>query len=271
MMLRKLTLATLLAGGLLATTAQAQEHDHDVMAPTRQTWSFAGPFGTFDTAQLQRGFQVFREVCSNCHSMNLLAFRNLAQEGGPEFSEAQIKALAAEYKVMDGPNDEGKMVERPARPSDHWPATYPNPEAARAALGAAPPDMSLLAKARSYSRGFPMFLLDAVIQYQEHGVDYIYALMNGYSKADDPNWNDYFPGHHIGMAKPLSDGQVEYTDGSPKTVQQYARDVAAFLMWTAEPHLEQRKKTGLRVMLFLLVLSSLLYFTKKKIWSNIAH
>jgi ubiquinol-cytochrome c reductase cytochrome c1 subunit len=270
-MLKSLTLVSFLAGSLTLSVAQAQEHNHDVMTPTRQSWSFAGPFGTFDTAQLQRGFQVFREVCSNCHSMNRLAFRNLAQEGGPEFSEAQVKALAAEYKVTDGPNDEGKMFERPARPSDHWPATYPNPEAARAALGAVPPDMSLLAKARSYSRGFPMFLLDAVIQYQEHGVDYIYALMNGYSKNDDPNWNDYFPGHHIGMAKPLSDGQVEYTDGSPKTVQQYARDVAAFLMWTAEPSLEQRKKTGLRVMLFLILLSSLLYFTKKKIWSEVTH
>ena len=203
--------------------------------------------------------------------MTKLNFRNLSQPGGPQFSEAQVKALAAEYKVQDGPNEDGKMFERNGRPSDAWPSPYPNAQAARAAIGAAPPDMSLLAKARSYSRGFPMFLVDAVIQYQEHGVDYIYALLNGYSKNDDPTWNDYMPGNHIAMAKPLSDGQVDYTDGSPKTSQQYARDVAAFLMWSAEPHLEQRKKTGFRVMAFLILLSSLLYFTKKKIWANVAH
>jgi ubiquinol-cytochrome c reductase cytochrome c1 subunit len=226
-------------------------------------------------AQLQRGFQVYREVCANCHSMQSVSIRNVGEPGGPEFSEAQVKALAADYKVKDGPNDAGEMFERPGRPSDRFPSPYPNPEAARATLGAIPPDFSVLAKARSYSRGFPLFLIDALPipggAYQEHGVDYIYALLNGYSKNDDPNYNDYFPGHKIGMAKPLSDGQVEYTDGSPKTVQQYARDVASFMMWAAEPKLEERKRTGFRVMAFLLIFGGLMYYTKKKVWSAVAH
>lgn len=265
--------AALASGAALISGAALAAGEGPV--PQRQTWSFAGPFGTFDRAQLQRGFQVYREVCAACHSLSRIAFRNLAEPGGPTFSEGQVKALAAEYKVKDGPNDAGEMFERPGRPSDRFPLAYPNDAAARATLGAVPPDLSVIAKARSYSRGFPMFLVDALPipggAYQEHGVDYLYALLTGYTKDDDPNWNEYFPGHKIGMAKPLSDGQVEYTDGSPKTLSQYARDVAAFLMWTAEPKLEDRKKTGFRVMAFLLVFGGLLYYTKRKVWADVSH
>ena len=269
---KKISLAIAALAGMMSFTSAAQAADaHAAPTPERQSWSFAGPFGKFDQAQLQRGFKVYREVCANCHSMSRVAIRTLGQEGGPEFSEAQVKALAAEYKVKDGPNESGEMFERAGRASDRFPAPFPNPEAARSALGAVPPDLSVIAKARSYSRGFPMFLLDAVIQYQEHGVDYIYALLNGYTDKNDPNWNEYFPGHKIGMAKPIDNGQVEYSDGSPATTQQYARDVSAFLMWAAEPALEQRKKTGLRVMIFLILLAGLVYFTKKKIWANVEH
>ena len=264
--LKTLGLAALLAAAALPAIAAS---GHDTKTPERQSWSFAGPFGTFDRGQLQRGFRVFREVCSNCHSAKLISFRNLAQPGGPEFSEAQVKALAAEYKVQDGPGDDGKMFERPARPADRFPSNYANPEAAKAVLGAVPPDMSVLAKARSYSRGFPLFLVDPFIQYQEHGVDYIYSLIaKGYSDDNDPNHNDFMPGGRIAMAKPLSDGQVEYTDGSPETVDQYTRDVSAYLMWMAEPKLEERKKTGFKVMAFMILFAGLLYFTKKRVWAK---
>jgi ubiquinol-cytochrome c reductase cytochrome c1 subunit len=236
--------------------------------PPRQEWSFYGPFGRYDQAQLQRGFQVYREVCSNCHSLQLVAFRNLADPGGPGFSEAQVKALAATYKIKDGPNDAGEMFERPGRPSDYFPWNFANEQAAKAALGAAPPDMSLLAKARTYERGFPRFLIDPIIQYQEQGADYIDALLNGYTDDNDLNWNEYFPGHKIAMPKPLSDGLIDYADGSPKTVQQYAKDVAAFLMWAAEPNLEERKRLGFSVLIFLIVYAILLLFVKKKIWSR---
>jgi cytochrome c1 len=239
--------------------------------PPLQSWSFSGPFGKYDRAQLQRGYQVYREVCSNCHSMRLVAFRDLAAPGGPGFSEEQVKALAATFKVKDGPNQTGEMFERPGRPSDYFPSPFPNPEAAAAALGAAPPDMSLLAKARDFERGFPLFLVDAVTQYQEEGVDYIYSLLNGYTKADDPNYNEWFPGNHIAMPPPLSDGAVEYTDGAPKTVQQYSKDVSAFLMWAAEPKLEARKSLGFAVFLYLIVFSVLLYLVKKRIWAKIPH
>ncbi len=239
--------------------------------PPRQSWSFYGPFGKYDRAQLQRGYQVYREVCANCHSMKLVAFRDLAASGGPSFSEEQVKALAATFKVKDGPNQTGDMFERPGRPSDYFPSPFPNPEAAAAALGAAPPDMSLLAKARDFERGFPLFLVDAVTQYQEEGVDYIYALLNGYTKADDPNFNEWFPGHHIAMPPPLSDGAVAYTDGSPQTLQQYAKDVAAFLQWAAEPKLEARKTLGFAVLIYLAVFAVMLYLIKRRIWAKIPH
>ncbi|MGB8899680.1 MAG: cytochrome c1 [Methylocella sp.] len=234
--------------------------------PPRQKWSFYGPFGRYDQAQLQRGFQVYREVCSNCHSLDMVAFRNLADPGGPGFSEAQVKALAATYKIKDGPNDTGEMFERPGRPSDYFPWNFSNVQAATAALGAAPPDMSLLAKARTYERGFPLFLIDPIIQYQEQGADYIYALLNGYTNDNDANWNEYFPGHKIAMPKPLSDDVVGYADGSPKTIAQYAKDVSAFLTWAAEPKLEERKRLGFRVLIFLIVYAGMLLLVKRRIW-----
>ncbi len=239
--------------------------------PPRHSWSFFGPFVKYDRAQLQRGYQVYREVCANCHAMKLVAFRDLAGSGGPGFSEEQVKALAATFKVKDGPNQTGEMFERPGRPSDYFPSPFPNPEAASAALGAPPPDMSLLAKARDFERGFPLFLVDAVTQYQEEGVDYIYALLNGYTKADDPNFNKWFPGHHIAMPPPLSDGAVDYTDGAPKTLQQYSKDVSAFLMWAAEPKLEARKSLGFAVFIYLAIFAAMLYLIKRRIWAKIPH
>lgn len=265
--------ATLLAGvvALSNLTARAEEEQPN---PTRQQWTFAGAFGKFDKAQLQRGFKIYKEVCSNCHELHI-PIRTLSQPGGPELSVDEVKALAASYTVKDGPNASGEMFDRPGRPSDYFPAPFPNPEAAAAALGNAPPDMSLLAKARKYERGFPLFVLDALPvpggMYQELGPDYIYAILHGYEHDDDPNWNAYFPGHKIAMAKPLADGQVDYTDGTPATLDQYAKDVASFLYWAAEPTLETRKSLGVKVMIFLLVLSCLMYFTKRTIWSDVAH
>ncbi len=255
---------------LAANNPKPEPNSHEQPNPPRQAWSFHGPFGRFDRAQLQRGFQVYHEVCSNCHSLALVAFRNLADPGGPGFSEAQVKALAATYKIKDGPNDAGEMFERPGRPSDYFPWNFANEQAAKAALGAVPPDMSLLAKARTYERGFPLFLIDPFIQYQEQGADYIYALLTGYTEQNDLNWDEYFPGHKIAMPDPLSDGLIDYADGSPETVQQYAEDVAAFLTWAAEPKLDERKRLGLRVLVFLIVYAGLLLLVKKKIWSRAA-
>jgi ubiquinol-cytochrome c reductase cytochrome b/c1 subunit len=259
--------------GLVPRTVPAAE----APKPPAQRWSFAGPLGTYDRAQLQRGFKVYREVCQSCHSLKLVAFRNLADPGGPGYSAAQAAAVAAEYKIKDGPNEQGEMFERPGRVGDYFPPPFPNDQAARAANGGAlPPDLSVMAKARGYERGFPWFLLDMVTQYQEAGPDYITALLNGYEDAPPDfklppgtSYNKYFPGHAIGMPKPLSDGQVEYTDGTPTTVEQYARDVSAFLMWTAEPKMEARKRLGLQVMIFLIVFAALLYFTKKRVWHRV--
>ncbi len=251
--------------------------------PPRQSWSFSGPFGTFDRAQLQRGFKVYKEVCASCHSLSMVSFRNLSQPGGPQFSRGQVEALAATYQITDGPNDSGEMFQRPGRPADKFPKAFPNENAARAANGGAyPPDFSVLAKARTYSRGFPWFILDAFTQYQEHGPDYITALLNGYVEpppgvtlAPGQHYNLYMPGNAIAMAKPLSDGQVEYPKGPdgrapvPETVAQYAKDVSAFMMWAAEPHMEARKQMGFKVIIFLIVFAGLLYFTKKKIWGRI--
>ena len=241
----------------------------------RQDWSFAGMFGTFDQAQLKRGFQVYKEVCS---ALPRAAHPDAhpCQPGGPGFTADEVKTLAATYTVHDGPNMQGEMFDRPGRPADFFPSPFANPEAAAAALGAAPPDMSLLAKSIKYERGFPKFVFDplpipGIGTYQEVGPDLIYAILNGYSHDDDPNWNLYFPGHKIAMPKPLSDGQVQYKDGSPATVQQYSKDVAAFLYWAAEPNMEYRKLIGRRVLVFLLVFAVLLYFTKKRIWADVAH
>ncbi|KIZ47928.1 MULTISPECIES: cytochrome c1 [Rhodopseudomonas] len=263
---------TLMLGGIRDAKAETEQP-----TPPSQEWSFAGPFGKFDRAQLQRGFKVYKEVCSACHSMKLLSYRNLADPGGPGFTKEQAAAVAAEATVKDGPNDAGEMFERPGRLADPFHSPFPNEMAARAANGgAAPPDMTLLAKARSYERGFPQFIFDFFSMFQEQGPNYIDALLQGYvdpppegfTLPDGSYYNKYFPGHSIKMPPPISDGQVTYEDGSPETLPQYAKDVASFLMWTAEPHLEARKKLGLQVMIFLLILSGLLYFTKKRIWAD---
>jgi len=277
--------AGLVVAGTLGAVA-AEEAGHNaaepthfpILKPTEEKWSFAGPFGTYDKAQLQRGLKVYKEVCSACHSMNLVAFRTLEDLG---YSDAQVKAFAAEYTVQDGPNADGEMFERPAIPSDHFPSPFPNVEAAAAANnGAAPPDFSLIAKARGVERGFPTFVFDIFTQYAQGGPDYIHSLLTGYDHeppegmqiAEGTHYNPYFiGGKSLAMAKPLSDDQVTYDDGSPQTVDQYGRDVSAFLMWAAEPHLEDRKKTGFRVMVFLVLFAGLVYLAKRKVWSNVAH
>jgi ubiquinol-cytochrome c reductase cytochrome b/c1 subunit len=270
-------IALMVAGGLLVGGMQdARAEDHGT-SPPGQKWSFSGPIGKFDRGALQRGLKVYKEVCSACHSLSYVAFRNIADAGGPGFSAAQAAAFASDYKITDGPNDAGEMFERPGRPADYFPSPFPNEQAARAANGgAAPPDLSLITKARSYKRGFPWFVFDFFTQYQEQGPDYVDAILQGYEDKppagfnlpDGSYYNKYFPGHAIKMPKPLSDGQVTFDDGSPATVAQYAKDVTTFLMWTAEPHMEARKALGLQVFVFLILLTVLLYFTKKKVWAN---
>jgi cytochrome c1 len=274
MTMTRTLIALSLTAGLAAAALPAAAAENQP-SPPRITWSFSGPFGQYDQAQLQRGFKIYREVCSNCHSLDLLAFRNLADPGGLGFSEAQAAAVAAEYKIKDV-DDKGQPVERAGRPADYFPSPFPNAAAAAAANGVAPPDMSTLAKARVYLRGFPWFIFDAFTQYQELGPDYIHAILTGYENApkdfklpEGGHYNKYFPGHNIAMPQPLQDGQVTYEDGTPQTLDQYAKDVAAFLMWAAEPKLEQRHRIGFQVMIFLIVLSGLLYFTKKKVWHEV--
>jgi len=282
----------LVAGVGVTTMVVAQDHaaapadgehaegatpHYPIKHPKQEEWSFAGPFGHYDKGQLQRGLKVYKEVCSACHSMNLVSFRTLEGLG---YSEAQVKAFAAEYEVQDGPNDSGEMFTRKAVPSDHFPSPYPNAQAAAAANnGAAPPDMSLLAKARGITRGFPQFIFDMFTQYQEGGPDYIHSLITGYEQPpagfqvpEGGHYNPYFANAaSLAMAQPISNDQVTYEDGSPQTVDQYARDVSAFLMWTAEPHLEERKRTGFMVMVFLLIFTGLIYLTKKSVYANKEH
>jgi ubiquinol-cytochrome c reductase cytochrome b/c1 subunit len=259
--------AILLALGLVTLLGTSSSSvAAEVENPPMNKWSFAGPFGKFDRGQLQRGYKVYKEVCETCHGIQLLSFRNLSEPGGPGFSPAQVEVVAASYKYKE-PNDQGDMVERNGRPADHFPPPslrFPN---------ATPPDLSVIVKARGYERGFPGFLVDMFTQYQEHGADYLVALLKGYENAPaglelppGAMYNKYFPGHAIAMPPPLSDGRVSYTDGTQATLDQQARDVTAFLAWAAEPHLEARKRAGMQVMIFLIVLSGLLYFTKKKVW-----
>lgn len=276
--------AIVLAALALAAPGVARASEGEVKheeKPRHFTWSFAGAFGRYDQAQLRRGFKVYKEVCSSCHSIKMLAFRNLGDVGGPAFSVDEVAALAASYKIKDGPNAAGDYFERPGRASDRFPPPFANEQAARAALGGGyPPDMSVLAKARGYSRGFPTFLFDAIpgFSYQEHGVDYIASLLQGYQDApkdvkipDGQYYNIYMPGRRIGMIPPLVDGSVTYDDKTPQTIEQYAQDVAAFLMWSAEPHLNQRKSVGMGVISFLVVFAGLLYFVKRRIWSHVEH
>ncbi|MBV1704640.1 MAG: cytochrome c1 [Hyphomicrobiales bacterium] len=266
----------LCAAFALAAPAFAQQAEEQPI-PTHQSWSFAGPFGRYDTAQLQRGFKVYKEVCSNCHALGI-PFRTLSQPGGPEFSKGQVEALAATYQI-DDVNDKGEAIKRPGRPADTIPWIFANKAAAAAAFGKAPPNMNLLAKARSFSDGFPWFVVNLFTQYQEQGPDWIYAILNGYSKPEDRKWNLYFPGHAIAMPSPLDSlfdpktGKALnagfYTDGTPVTKEQVSKDVAAFLMWAAEPSLDARKRIGFRVMAFLIAFAFLAYFTKKKVWSDV--
>ena len=222
-------------------------------------WSFKGLFGKFDRGALQRGYQVYTEVCSSCHSMKYLSYRNLAEKGGPEFSLAQAKAIAASFEVTDGPNDDGEMFTRPGKLSDKFVMPYDNVKAAQAANGGAyPPDMSVLVKARG------------------GGVDYIYSLLQGYenppegmSLDDGVYYNKYMYGNKIKMANQLSDGLVEYGDGTTASVEQMSKDVTTFLMWAAEPHLESRHQMGFKAIVYLIILTILVYFSMKRIWSRI--
>ena len=219
-------------------------------------FSFEGLFGTYDRASAQRGFQVYKEVCAACHAMKQLSYRNLRELG---LSDAEVRAIAATVDVQDGPNDEGQMFERAARPSDRFRSPFPNENAARAANnGAYPPDLSVIAKAR------------------EGGADYLYALLTGYSDPPDGvtlmdgmNYNRYFPGHQIAMAQPLNEGQVTFHDGTNATVEQMAHDVATFLAWAAEPEMEERKRMGVRLIMFLTILGGLAYAVKRRIWQDV--
>lgn len=272
------------AQGEAVEETAAEEHatvHYPLKKPEMMDWSFAGVFGTYDRGQLQRGFQVYREVCASCHSLHYVAFRTLADHDGPGFTDAQVAALAAEYTIPDGPNADGEMFDRPGRPSDRFPPPFPNEQAAAVANGgAAPPDLSLMAKARSAPRGPLNTVLDFFTQYQEAGPDYIHALLTGYDQEpphgivvpDGVYYNPYFlGGPALAMPPPLSDGVVTYADGSPETIEQYSRDVSAFLMWAAEPHLVARKRLGFEVMIFVLVFASLMYLTKRRVWAAVAH
>ena len=221
-------------------------------------WSFKGYFGKFDRASLQRGYQVYAEVCASCHSLKYLSYRNLAEKGGPEFSKEQAKAIAANFEVTDGPNDDGDMFVRPAKLSDKFVNPYQNDKEAMASNGGAyPPDMSVLIKARS------------------GGADYIYSLLLGYE--DPPNdvilddgvyYNKYMYGNMIKMPNPLSDDLIEYNDGTKSTEEQMAKDLVTFLAWAAEPHLEARHKIGFKAIIYLIILLTLVYMSKQKIWSR---
>ena len=225
----------------------------------KQEWSFKGITGKFDRASLQRGYQVYNEVCASCHSMRLLSYRNLGETGGPEFSIEQVKAIAANFEIQDGPNEEGEMFMRPGRPSDKFASPYPNIQAATAANGGAyPPDMSVLVKSR------------------KGGADYIYSVLMGYEdppanvKLDDGvYYNKYMEGKKIKMSNPLSEGIVTYADGTKSTEAQMAKDVTTFLTWAAEPTLEARHKMGVRVIIFLIILTTLVYFSMRRLWSDI--
>ena len=240
--------ATLLAGPALAAGGD--------VALTKRDWSFNGPFGTFDKAAMQRGFQVYREVCAGCHSMQYIAFRNFADLG---YNEAEIKAIAAEYDVEDGPNDEGEMFTRPGIPADRMPSPYPNDNAARAGNGGAlPPDLSLIAKARA------------------NGPDYLYSLLIGYKEApasmnvpDGMYYNDAYPGNLIAMPQPLYGDDVTYSDGADTSIEGSAADLTQFLMWAAEPKMEARKRIGVAAVFFLSIFVVLSVMAKRRVWADL--
>lgn len=253
---KKAAVMVMVGAAMLTLAAPQSQAAEDAPTPPAQEWSFQGMTGTYDKAALQRGFQVYREVCAACHGLSRVAYRNLSDLG---YNEDQIKAVAGEVMIMDGPNDEGEMYERPGRPSDRFKSPFANEQAARYANnGAYPLDLSLIAKAR------------------HNGADYIHALLTGYKDAPEGfelsegmYYNEYFAGHQIAMAPPLSEGQIMFADETEGTVAQMAHDVATFLTWAAEPHQDRRKMMGVKVLLFLIVLSALMYGVKKKIWRHL--
>ena len=278
-------LTVVLAGAAMAAvspTFAAEEHPPEI---ARQEWTFGGMTGHYDNEQLRRGYQVYKNVCAACHGLRLLHYRNLSEPGGPEYAEGNVEQMAAEAQVQDGPNDDGEMFTRPGKPADRFVSPYPNPKAAAAANGGAlPPDLSVMAKARTVERAGPWYLepfnwiSDVTTNYQEQGSDYLHALLTSYGEppagmtmAQGMYYNAAFPGHQIAMPSPLSDGVVTYPDGVPATVDNYSRDVAAFLMWTAEPKLEERKRMGLKVLIYLAILAALLYLSKRALWRNVEH
>ena len=228
----------------------------DSVEPKHEDWQHAGYLGTFDRASLQRGFQVYKQVCAACHSLNLMSYRNLEMLG---YTDKEVRAIAAEATIVDGPNDEGEMFDRPGIPADRFQSPYPNDNAARYANnGALPPDLSLIVRAR------------------HHGEDYVYSLLTGYKEAPEDfelmsgmSYNEYFAGHQIAMAAPLSDDMVVYGDGTEATTEQMAKDVVTFLAWTSDPHQEARKHMGVKVLIFLFIMFGLFYMSKKKVWRDV--
>jgi len=262
-------ISTFLCGAALAQESQREAKD--------VSYSFEGPFGHYDRAQLQRGYKVYKEVCAACHAMKFVSFRNLGEPGGPEFSEEQVRALAATFTIKDGPGEDGEMFDRPGLPSDRFPSPFANEQAARASNGGAlPPDMSLLTKSRAGRYGTFTQFFEGI-----GGPEYIYSVVTGYEEApeelkkDAPQgkyYNPYFAnGHWISMPPPLSDDQVTFDDGTPNKVDDMARDVSAFLAWTAEPKMEERKRLGFSVMVYLAILAVLLYFVKQRVWAKVEH
>jgi ubiquinol-cytochrome c reductase cytochrome c1 subunit len=269
--------AAVLALGLTATAAMGAEGQR----PAKDvSFSFEGPFGTFDRAQLQRGYLVYEQVCSSCHAMKLLSYRNLGQPGGPEFSEQEVQAIAAGRQVTDGPDDSGEMFERPGLSSDRFVSPFPNDQAARAAnAGVNPPDLSLITKSRAGWEGSLATFYTTTLWNGIGGPQYVYSVLTGYEQTppeladqqpDAGHFNPYFTAAPwIAMPPPLSDGAVTYGDGTEATVDQMARDVSAFLAWAAEPTLEERKRIGFQVLLYMAVLTVLLYLIKNMIWSRL--
>src|SRR5260370_18818674 len=236
------TLAVAVALAALAAPALAQEHE--APAPPMNKWSFAGPFGKYDRAQLHRGLKVYREVCQVCHGLKLVAFRTLADPGGPGFTIAQATALAAQYQVKGEPDDQGEVKDRPGRLADVFPTPFPNDQAARARYNAVPPDLSVMAKARGYERGFPRWVGDIFTQYQEQGVDYLTALLHGYKDAPPAGvklppgnfYNEYFPGHAIAMPPTLSDRRVASPVAAPTTIDILSTTLSPSLTSTPHPN-----------------------------------
>jgi len=270
-------LAVALGVGVASIAVAYAASGYPINKPKEIEWSFAGPFGTWDYPQLQRGWEIYANNCANCHSIDLIAFRNLQEIG---FSENRVKAIAAEYDVEDGPNADGEMFDRSAKPVDRIPGPFENAEEAASTHGIVPPDFSLLAKARAPERGFPTFIFDIFTLYAENGPDYIYSLLTGYKDhtdapanyelTEDDNYNPYFiSGPSIAMSPPLSEDNIwEYEDDDSvePSLDQNAKDISAFMMWAAEPKLVERKQLGFKVIIFLLIFSVLLYLTKKQVF-----